>query len=79
MITCNTPNKNVKLFSSKCLSFIHDCAEQLFSLCYLEDFSCPKHQVVTAEIGVCSLCTDLLSGCVGDGFLFAEEPFGVSF
>lgn len=65
---CNIANKNVTLFSSKCLSFIHHGAEQLFSHCYPDDFSCPKHQVVTAEIEVCSLCTELLRGSVGGVF-----------
>lgn len=76
---CNIPNKNVKLFSSKCLSFIHHCAEQLFSHCYPDDFSCPKYQVETAEIEVCSLYTELLSGSVGDGVWFAEHLLGFPF
>lgn len=32
--------------------------------------------MVTVEIEVCSLCTELLNGSVENVFVFAEQPFG---
>lgn len=46
---------------------------------YPDGFSCPRHQVETAEMEVCSLCTELLSGSAGDGFSFAEHLLGFPF